>query len=408
MQQAVDVASESKSVRLRLRLAELLSVAVFVVFATVVLLSSVARPVSNWDMLAYEAAALERSGVADARELHRRAYEAVKARTPAADFTQLTTSDDFRATWAADPDAFRSLLPMYQVKGGYVALLSLAGSFVDRIDFARWLSRISVAVILGAIAFAFWRCGALASLAFAIPVLAALNLRDMASLMTPDAPATALVVVALAGLARPGQVRLSPLGAICVALSVALRPDMIVVAVGLPAALAAAAVASRARSEWLPAILSPWPMLAAVGGVACYLAAKAGVAHPGWWPHFWFSIVGQQASMAGFSPEFSLAAYAGGVARAVLRMLRDEIWPWLALTALPAALAVARLQRMGEGALALILTGCGMLAVRLVIFPLGDARLAVLPMTAFVLAAALLMAQQTRPSAAAGTARVSA
>ena len=64
--------------------------------------------------------------------------------------------------------------------------------------------------------------------------------------------------------------------------------------------------------------------LAAGFGVAIFIS-KAGE-HPGWWPHFYFSMVQIQNSMAGFNPPFTLQSFAHGYARGLIVAFQHNDW----------------------------------------------------------------------------------
>jgi hypothetical protein len=379
--------------RTRIGAAGLASLAIFLAFAAVTLASAVTRPIANWDMLAYQAAVLDRGGTMSSADLHTRTYTIVRDRVGPESYRELTTGDRFRQRWAEDPDAFRSLLPMYAVKGGYVILLRAMSAFApDAIGPARAVSLASVAAMLAAILVVFWRLGALPWLALVVPVLAAMRFADLASMTAPDPLASALLVVAGAILATGGGVRLGPAPVALIAFAITMRPDMLVIAAGLPLALVVAAgvVAWRDGRRPIAALstIGPWPWAGVILGVGAYLLAKWGIQHPGWWPHFNFSILRQEETMAGFAPAFSWSAYGQGLLRGILRSLRDEIWPWLMTAMLVAGALVVPWRRVSAQALALILVAAGAVAGRMIVFPLPDSRLAVVPIVLLVFAAA--------------------
>ncbi|MGL4242029.1 MAG: hypothetical protein ACRCTI_13045 [Beijerinckiaceae bacterium] len=379
--------------REKLGVAGLLSVLVFLAYAAIALATAIQKPIANWDMLAYQASVLDRGAETNAAALHRETYARVKAITTENQFRELTESDAWRQRQVRDPEAFRSMLPMYQVKGGYIALLRAASSVTDTIRAARLISFVSVAFMLVCLAWAFWRLGALHYLGLMTPVLAVLRFPDLASMVAPDPLSTALAVAALSVIAARGTIMPGPLPVALIALSVWIRPDMLVVAAGLPFALAAAAILDAWRSgvSWVRAVSAPgiWPWLALPLAFGAYQLAKWGVVHPGWWPHFNFSIIGLQETMAGFNPEFSWSAYGQGVMRGKLRLARDEIWPWLMLAMLLAAWLRMDWRKTPAAALALAFVAVGSVAARMVVFPLGDSRLAVLPLVALLLAGAV-------------------
>lgn len=373
-------------------IASLVSTLIFLAYAAITLATAVTRPIANWDMLAYQASVLDRQGTPDSATLHRETFERVRAAITDGQFRELTGSDAWRERQARDSEAFRSMLPMYEVKGGYIALLTAVSTFTETIQAARAISLVSVGVIFAVLAFAFWRLGALRYLVLTVPVLAVLRFADLASITAPDPLAIALAFSALTMIAARGVFSAGPVPAVLVALSVWMRPDMLVVAAGLPVALAVTA-AMQAWREGTGLLRAPlaagiWPWLGIPLAFGAYQLAKWGVAHPGWWVHFNFSIIAQQESMAGFNPAFSWGDYLRGVIRGVLRTARDETWPWLMLAMLFAGRLLLQRRRLPSAAIALVLVAVGSVAARLVVFPLGDSRLAVLPLLAMLLAAA--------------------
>ncbi len=382
----------------------IVSVAVYALFCAIILVSALVRPVANWDALAYVGAVVKFQGETRTSVIHAKAYDAVRQAVAPEDMRDLTEAGHYRRVQARDADAFVSMLPMYEVKGGYIALVSALSRLTDPISVMRGLSLVSTMAILIAIAVVFHRLGALNLLGLSVPVLSALQIRDLATLCTPDAPAAALFVWAAALIIIKGTMRPSPAALGLLVAAVALRPDLLVATAGLPVALVAgsAFVALRdgatARDALLDGVkasgLGPW--LAAIAGLFVYSAAKSGVPHPGWWAHFSFSVVAQQDTMQGFAPAFDLKVYVGAIVRVTVRMLRDETWPWLVLAMAGAGLLVIRLRDLHPVLVALTLFAVGILVTRMVAFPLPDARLATPIVVMLVMIAAGLAAPKMR------------
>jgi hypothetical protein len=335
-------------------------------------------------MLAYTGAVLRHQGETRPAAIHARSYEIVRQAVSPDQMQELSASDQYRRVQARDADAFVSMLPMYEVKGGYVALVAALSRFADPVAVMRGLSLAATLGLLVILPLALWRVGALAFAGLLPPVLMALRVGDLASIATPDPLVAFLTVTAgclilMRGAARP------PAGALLLLLlAVSIRPDMLVATTGLPFALVAGAagaalLAGGPAGAALPSSfravgLAPW--LAAVAGVAVYLVAKAGVAHPGWWAHFNFTFVAQQETMAGFAPAFDIKVYLTALARVTARLLRDEIWPWLVLAVALWGLTAVRWREFGPVLLGLLVFVFGVLAARTVAFPLPDSRVA--------------------------------
>ena len=156
------------------------------------------NPRHNWDMVAYAAAGYSYLGLKGA-ELHRAAYDDVRAAASAERFKALTERSRFQRTLYADPVALEQR-SHYRTRVAYV-LLALAASL-----FTATVSAGTVAVSAGAGAAALLLAGALAAQArpwalLLLPLaLAATGLGEAARLSTPDALAamTALCIVARA------------------------------------------------------------------------------------------------------------------------------------------------------------------------------------------------------------------
>lgn len=378
----------------RLGLAGLFSVAVFLLFALVTMVNAISKPIANWDMIPYVGSALQRNGVTDPAEIHRQSYALVKAKVTEAQWMDLISNGRYRAVQAADPHAFVSMLPMYQVKGGYVSMVAAAARVADPVDVMRAVSVFGAAATLAGLLYAFYGLGALRLIGLTVPVLAAVELPDQASLCGPDIIATAMVVWAAALIAVRAQVCWPAVALLVV--SVLFRPDMLVATVGLALALgsgsfivalargepAVAALSGAIRTTGLPALM------AAPLGVAAYLVAKIGVAHPGWWAHFWFSVIEQRDTMQGFAPAFDLKAYLSGLVRVFMRAMRGEAWPWIMVALAVAGVMWMRLRAFTPILAGLMLLTIGTIAARSIAFPLPDARIA----TPWVLIATMVLA----------------
>ncbi len=366
----------------RLGSAGALSVAVFLLFALVTMVNAVSRPIANWDMLPYVASALQRNGLSDPVEIHRQSYAAVRAKVSEGQWADLTANGRYRTVQATDPHAFVSMLPMYQVKGGYVTLVAATAPIADPVSSMRAMSLIAAAATLAGILYAFHGLGALRLVGLTAPALSMLDFQDQASMCSPDVLATAMAVWAAAVIAV--RERASWLPVALLVGSVLLRPDMLVATTGLAPAMAAGAfLVALARGlplmRALPGSLRETGLAAwAAGplGVAAYALAKAGVSHPGWWPHFWFSFLEQRDTMAGFAPAFDLTTYVTGLGRVFMRTMRDEAWPWLMMALAVGSLLWVRARDVAPVLAGLALFALGVIAARAFAFPLPDARVA--------------------------------
>ncbi len=361
-----------------------LSVGLYLAFCGLVILNALARPIADWDMLAYTAVIVERQGETDPVRLHAKAYALVKASVTDAQWHELTTLGHYRMVQARDADAFVSMLPMYEVKGGYIRLVEAASRLIGPVAGMRMISFAAMLGLMGTLFWAFWRLGQLHLIGLMTPVMNTLRFPDLASIATPDPVVAFLATAAACLILVAGRTRPPAPALLLLVAAVLFRPDMLVATTGLPLALVAGCVlAAMLKGQSLSAAcvhalraVGPWPWAAALGGFAAYMLAKADVTHPGWFAHFWFSIHEQKDTMAGFQPAFDLKIYLSAVARATMRLLREQTWPWIMLSLMLCGLIWARLRDFGPVLLGLMIFVLGIWASRTLVFPLPDSRIA--------------------------------
>ncbi len=382
-----------------------MSVAIYLMFCGVVLLNAVARPVANWDALAYVASVVRHQGETRPAVIHENAYGAVARAVTPDQMQNLREGNAYRRAQAADPAAFVSMLPMYEVKGGYIWLVSALSRLADPVSVMRALSLAATLAMLATLLLALWRIGALHLAGLVVPPLAALQVIDLASISTPD-PLVAALSVGATALIVTGRSARPPLASlVLLLLAVAIRPDMLVATTGLPVALVAGCgcaawlegnrPGSALKAAFRTVGLAPW--LAALAGFGIYLVAKAGVAHPGWWAHFNFTFVTQQENMTGFAPAFEWRIYVSAVARAILRLLRDETWSWIALAIALSAVLFMRIRDLGPVLIGLVIFVIWNLAARMIAFPLPDARIATPILITLLMVAGAYLVRPARP-----------
>lgn len=376
-----------------------LSILVYLAFCGLVIVNGLTRPIANWDMLAYTAAVVERQGQINPQQIHAEAYGLVRAAVTDAQWHELTQASRYRVVQARDANAFVSMLPMYQVKGGYIALVDVASRFAGPVAAMRMISLLAVLGLMGMLFWTFRQLGALRLIGLLTPVMGILSFPDLASMSAPDPLvvflATSAACLILANLRpRPPVLALGLLLA-----AVPLRPDMLVATTGLPLALVAgcALAAMLNRRGWRESLshgllqVGPWPWAALVAGIGAYMLAKAGTSHPGWFAHFMFSLHEQRDTMAGFQPAFDLKIYVLALIRAIMRLLREESWPWLMFSLMLAGLFFARLRDFGPVLLGILIFIIGNWAVRTLVFPLPDSRVAApIVLSAIMVAVAMI------------------
>ncbi|MCU0830717.1 MAG: hypothetical protein MUC58_04225 [Rhizobiaceae bacterium] len=339
------------------------------------------KPQFNWDMIAYLASAMDEAGV-PFFEVHATVYEAIRAVAPAGDFTALTTGDAYRLRQFEDSAALQSMLPMYEVKWLYVALLGIALPLFGVAHAALAINSLA-ALLFGASLWAWMSRHRLQRFApVLLGVFIALNGPDLMRGMGPDFVTLALLTSGLMmwdrGRTYAAMVPLT--------LAVLARPDSAIFIGGFVILL----VALRDRDSLKAGLL-----LALAAGA--YVFATSAAHHIGWWPHFWFSTVRIQDSLAGFAPEFSVPVYLYAVAHNAMRTVTESVWAgWWALGFVAILWGAARQSRDHAYDSRLILLAAAVIGTlgKFLLFPLPDDRLYTpLLIPAFIIGLAWLAGQ---------------
>jgi hypothetical protein len=315
------------------------------------------KPDYNWDMVAYTGAALE-NRFPDAAGLHAETWRQIDAVVPADQQAVLKTADSYRQAQWQSPENFQSQLGMYRVKTGYIMLLRAVEPIAGLVTGAMLLSILASVAFGLLVLWIMWREKALAAGLALAPALLIAGYARMTSSVAPDMLLAIASTAALYALYRGRDV----FGCVLLIAATLIRPDAVI----FNFAILIAAVLFGMR--WSLAALA----FIASFAIATVMSELGG--HPGWWAHFWFSTVETQASMAGFHPDFSLAAFAKGYVRGLLSSLHSSSWlPMLALMTFGWAL-FARIAPMSHRAHALIFAmGIGALG-KFASFPLPDDR----------------------------------
>jgi hypothetical protein len=331
------------------------------------------RPIYNWDTLAYlAAAALDRMG-GDAAQIHSYAYSIVRDGVPAADFTELTQTDAFRIRQYTDPNAFLSMIGMYEVKWLYVVLLK------GLIPIFGPLAAFDVinggALVILVVSIGLWlqstRLSGYAPLV--IGLLFLLQFQGFAVTQQPDFLGNSLLVAAMLSYDR----RRDLIGSALLFISVLVRPDQVAVA----GVVMACAWFLRDRNTLVFALTFALCL-------AAYIVISQSLHPTGWWPHFWFSTYQIQEDMTGFEPAFSLLVYLKSIGANIYRSLFLNTWLGAYIVAIGCggflyfrgALASRRRQ-------ALVLAMLLAIAAKFAIFPLHDGRIYFSPLFVFFLLA---------------------
>lgn len=322
--------------------------------------ASFAKPIYNWDMSAYFATTLrEMDPTLTNDQLHQQSWSLVKEIAPAGDYADLTQSNGYRAHMIDNPDDFISMLPMYEVKIGYLAAAKFLTPFLGLAQSYYLISSLSLLLMGSVILYWMTRGGFLQAAPLAAAGLLILSYFKLGLNVTPDLPAAAFCVWGCERVTakRPWT------GVLLMLVGFTVRPDMLLF---LFAFLLGALLFRR---YILPAIVGFGIALAS------YLFITSGTHHPGWWVHFYFACVEIQNSLIGFDPDFSLTAYISGVARGIAIGLRDHDW-WAVLAICLAGWAL--LVRHGKGpdriGTQMILTCLMAIGGKFILFPMPEDR----------------------------------
>ncbi len=350
----------------------------FAGFLAAIFVFNIVRPEFNWDMAAYIASSLKLSGLS-AADLHAQTWSLMQANAPAEQFQKLTAGNDYNTHTYRHPEAFASMLPLYDVKLAYVLALHWLGRLIGPVEAAVWLSA-ATSLSFGLTCLWWMRR---AEILQAAPIVACIMVLCgyfyMGNIATPDLMVATFFMLGCERFLRGKDIQAVVLvyGAFLV------RPENILFLFTL------LLTAILFRMRLLPTLIG---FLAAV---AAYVGITSGTDHPGWWAHFYFSCIEIQNTLVGFSPQFSPALYVQGVARGIFVSLRDNNWILIfALVLLGWWLLVrnGRTTPLRATALltALVLTIIG----KFVVFPLPDDRTYMM----LIVAMALVLLETWKPN----------
>ncbi len=166
----------------------------FFLVAAYALYMSSSKPIHNWDMIMYIAAAksLEES---DVRALHTFTYEQLKSSVSAAEYETLVKGD-YRHAISTDASAFSEQLSFYQIRPLYNGVNYLLYKAGINLAFATHIVS-AIAVMVAMVFLYFMSSGFLAKpFIYAIPLLAFIfGITELAQFSTPDALAFLAVIV---------------------------------------------------------------------------------------------------------------------------------------------------------------------------------------------------------------------
>lgn len=363
------------------RYAEVVGIATLLIFAIAVAAMAFFRPLFNWDMLAYIAVTV-RGSLTSAVDIHTYAYSVVKEAVPPWAFDAMIGENAYRVHQFADPEAFVSMLGMYEMKWLYIALLKWFSPFFGPFHAAYLINCIALTILVTALGAWLKATKLLGYAPLVVMLLFALNFGRFAGSQQPDALANALVIAALLAYDRQRNF----LGSALMLLAVLTRPDQIATA----GVLMACAWYLRDRATWV------FVGTFAAGLTAWFLIGQT-THSVGWWSHFWFTTYKIQDTMVGFHPDFSPLVYVFSLGINIYRSLFETTW----LAAYGVALAVAsyfyfnvRIEQSRREVL--MLASLLSVAAKFAVFPLADARIYFAQLAIFFLLSLAVQAETLR------------
>ena len=357
---------------LYLRHADVMSIAVLIGFSASMLVIGQVRPVYNWDALAYLAAST-RDQFDTISQLHTYVYSVLREAAPPAEFLELTSANAYRIRQFNDPEAFVSMLGMYEVKWLYIQLLKWLIPIFGPLGAPEAINGGALLLLAGSIGVWLRFAGLSAYAPLVVALLFVLQLQGFAGTQQPDFLANALLIASLLSYERNRNL----LGSLFLLMAVLTRPDQLAVA----GVLMTCAWLLRDRHTLLF-------VATFLVGVCVWILISRSVHSVGWWPHFWFSTYQIQGTMVGFEPDFSPRVYIDAIALNLYRSLFQNTWlsayvmalGWGTYLYFHAAASVRRNQ-------VLLLTMLLAIAAKFAVFPLHDGRIYFAPLFVFFLVA---------------------
>ena len=364
------------------RHADVFSVLTLTGFVLVAVAMTFLRPVYNWDVLAY-LGTMAKAGASSAAEIHAYAYGIVREAVPPEAFATLTEAGSYRVRQFADPEAFVSMLGMYEMKWLYISLMKWLTPITGAYQ-STYVINIAALLIL-TISVGLWlRATRLSGYApLVVALFFVLQLPGFYATQQPDFLGNALLIASLLAYERKRDMT----GSVLMLLTILTRPDQI----ATTGVLMACAWFLRDRS-------APLFALTFLAGLLAWFVIGQATDDVGYWSHVWFSTYQIQDTMVGFHPDFSPMVYLTAIGFNIYRSLFENTW-----------LAAYGLGLAGIGTLyfhsaigdqrrqVLLLTAALAIAAKFAVFPLSDGRIYFAPLTIlFLVAFATWTAGRTR------------
>lgn len=373
------------------RHADLFSVLTLAGFVLVAVAMTFLRPVYNWDVLAYLGTIAKGSG-ASAAEIHAYAYGVVQKAVPPEAFAALTEAGSYRIRQYADPEAFVSMLGMYEMKWLYISLMKWLSPVVGAYE-STYVINIAALLVLATSTGIWLHATRLSGYApLAVALFFVLQFPGFYATQQPDFLGNALLIASLLSYERKRDVE----GSLLMLLTILTRPDQI----ATTGVLMACAWFLRDRSTPIFAVTF-------LAGLLAWFVIGQTSESVGYWSHVWFSTYQIQDTMVGFHPEFSPVVYLTAIGFNIYRSLFENTWlaayglglAWVGTLYFNTAVGDQRRQ-------VLLLTALLAIAAKFAVFPLSDGRIYFAQLTVlFLVAFAAWIAGKARTNGGASGAR---
>lgn len=336
-----------------------LAVAIFVTITGLVTAIAATTSDLNWDILAYTAIIYE-DETESAEELHTLAYDMIRPHADERQWHHLIKGYWYFERMSENPDGFVSQFGMYRVKAFYIEVLALLSNAMDTVTAAKVINAFAIALAALAVFLYMRKEGALD----ALPIMAAAMLAAgyITAAVSPQPDALA-IGISLSGMllfagGRPW------LAVPVLILAATTRPDNAIV---LFAVLLASLAYGYGR---LPALVG------FAAGMATVLLVTSDADHPGWWAHFYFSVIAQQEYMDSFDPPFEPLLYLRILVEHAALAFYGNAWAAVMMLVLCAwAVMAARGTRIPTPGKTILLAAILAVLGKFVVFPLSLDRI---------------------------------
>lgn len=329
-------------------------------FALVTVAVTFVRPVYNWDVLAYLGTTVKGS-MASAADIHAYAYGIVRDAVPAEAFTELTQGGSYRVRQFSDPEAFVSMLGMYETKWLYVTLMKLLTPITGAYNSTYVINFTGLSILV--IALGTWlRATRLSGYApLVIALIFALQFNGFHATQQPDFLGNALLIASLLSYERKRNVQ----GSVLMLLTILTRPDQVATAGVLMAC------AWFLRDRTAPIFAATFAL-----GLLAFLVIGQTTQSVPYWTQLWFTTYQIQDTLVGFHPEVSPVVYLTAIGFNIYRSLFENTWlavyafglAWAGYLYFRSAVTDRRHQ-------VLLMTACLAVAAKFAVFPLSDGRI---------------------------------